>query len=358
MATLTPVRRSSTPNLGASPIDCLIYTKDSPPLPHCVSLLLSTPSHNSSLTSRHSATRSIASQNVQGSSGSPLILSDSGHSVTHIPVKEACLIQSAIPADSKALYTLAARREVLQPQLKKKSDTSAAKKDKRKHRQPETEEDESEEELVAGNKIVYCGQATEGEELDGSVLKIEQDCCPDDSEDKEREWKKQKTESRRSYGSGQPQILDFYKVPKSVPRDPSTSKTFKPVPKKEVDRFFRKTVEWIIWRDHAWTVVEENELEQAIKLKPLMKLYGSATARKWARRLCDALKEQVQKELDELMLGVLNEDCEEATEKPKEKGKGKDKDNSEKKSLENVALACDEEGWSEAESEATHISAK
>ncbi|KAH8930792.1 hypothetical protein BT69DRAFT_1291613 [Atractiella rhizophila] len=86
-----------------------------------------------------------------------------------IPVKEA--LSPWIPKRS----TLAARREALQPQLKKKNDTSAAKKDKRKRRQPHTEEDESEEELVAGNKI------------------------------------KPKTESRRSYGSGQLQILDLYK---------------------------------------------------------------------------------------------------------------------------------------------------
>ncbi|KAH8913250.1 hypothetical protein BT69DRAFT_1344922 [Atractiella rhizophila] len=54
-------------------------------------------------------------------------------------------------------------------------------------------------------------------------------------------------------------------------------------------------------------------------------------------------------------LGFSTKIVEEATENPKEKGR--DKDSSEKKSLENVALACDEEGWSEAESEATHISA-
>ncbi|KAH8914103.1 hypothetical protein BT69DRAFT_15009 [Atractiella rhizophila] len=145
MATPTPVWRSSRSNLGISPIDRSIYTEDSTPLPHRVSLSRSRPTCDSSPTPTYSATQWIASQNVQGNSGSPLILSDSEHSAAQIPVKEASLRipkRSALPAGKE------------RPQLcpKKKNDTSAAKKGKRKQRQHNTEEDASDEELVAGRK--------------------------------------------------------------------------------------------------------------------------------------------------------------------------------------------------------------
>ncbi|KAH8913692.1 hypothetical protein BT69DRAFT_1306291 [Atractiella rhizophila] len=214
---------------------------------------------------------------------------------------------------------------------------------------------------------------------------------PDDSEDEEWERKKQKAESHRSYGSQGPKIStrrSIYLRTSQFQRKKLTTSSGK-----WSSGLFGEIMHGLLLKKSR-TDVQDHRDDWALLIKTGIESEGSFKQHRGRGNITEdscsvnltslpflstqlkvqhktlwdpddnhlaqeaiaatgvgPLSDEIDVYMFDKQLGVLDQDYEEATEKPK--GKGKDKDNSEKKSLENVALAC----WSEAESEATHISA-